>query len=223
MKTECKRFTMTCLPWSKFRIYGLAAFLAIASLLLVLRFKTIFGQDIILNSIYSVQQMDSLRGALSDDRSFGALKERLSFSSIWHVGSIEEGSGFKHVFYFAGKKRDLARVEGVEVTTVPDGMGRYQVSAIREVFAHQDLGNLPELRDSQGLEILKAALENEGVRSQVLASLSDKNLQFHSIKVETLQPDSRFKLTFSAPLPDQKTFEMNWRCSGKAGIPRTSS
>ena len=190
-------------------VYGALSVLLVMALHLAFRFKSISGQDIIVFSIYSSQQMDSLRAALSDEGSLGALGERLSYSYIWHVGSTDQGSGFKHIFYFAGKKRSMTRVEGLAVTTVLDG-SIYRVSKVEEEFAHQDLGNPPEIRDVRGLEVLKAALEDEGVRSKILLSLQDQKLQFHRIEVLTIHPDSKFKLSVSAPVPDHQTVELKW-------------
>jgi hypothetical protein len=202
---------MARLPGNKFKIYGLVAFLVGAGLLLTLRFKSIFGQESIIILLESPQEMDSLRAALEDEGCFGALTQRLAYSSIWHIGSTSNGSGFKHVFYFGGKKRSMERVEGVTAKTILDESGKYKVSMIGEEFAHRELGSNPDLRDAQGLEILKAALGDDGVRNQILVSLREESLQLHSVVVQTIKPNSSFNLLLSGALPNQQTLRMTWQ------------
>ncbi len=197
----------------RLRLCLLGAVLGAVLLCFPVGISLILGQglpDPFIIFLYSKEQVDSLQALFNDPECSAALEERLAYSAIWHIGSTPESGGFKHVFFFAGRSRHTARLEGLVVRTVLEG-GAYKVSAVSQEYSFKPLGSQPAIRDPRGFEVIRAAFNDPVVRASLLDFIRQRELNLHAFFVEPLPPDQRFRLSFAGSSgAGGETFVQNW-------------
>ena len=174
--------------------------LAIGAAALMPRCRTAFGQGGILDDfiifLRASSQVESLRAVLTATESAGRIDDLISRSAIWHIETIpdKDEMGFRHVLFFAGRNRTTTRLYGLIVDTrlVADG---YHVVGLDHEFNYLTLGGRPMVRDATGLDVLRAALEEQELTSDVTSYLASVSVNLRTMSVDPAG-DRRFQLTF---------------------------
>jgi len=159
------------------------------------------GPPPIIEILHVREQVHSLQAVLDDPESYAAIRSRLAYCALWHIGSVTDGGAFRHGFYFAGRRRHTSRLQGMSFTTIRSD-GAYRVSGRGEEYSYQHLGGVPAVARPEGLEALRAALDEEAIRSALIGVAEAQGLLYDTVQVRETESLTAYSILFQGRNPE---------------------
>jgi len=154
--------------------------------------------------IHAQQEFDCLRALLNDSDAFNLLEDALSYNSLWRIGTRKEPAGFLHSFHFAGRKRSMERVSLYSILVATDAPGGSEVMPATFGIGSSPIGEPPIIGDQRGLYILRDAMNDAGVRGEVLRSIARAQEGIVLARIAQSASSGELVLTLKGPIVDAR-------------------